>query len=73
MFKKKRFFGFPIPRPVSRRERVKFPVPHPNTGRGLPARVLHVPNLLPGVNSAGARAANQSAAWLSLCLSVIDI
>ena len=30
---------FPVPRPVPRGERVKFPVPHPDTGRGLPAGV----------------------------------
>ena len=30
---------FPVPRHVPLKERVKFPVPHHDTGRGLPAGV----------------------------------
>ena len=30
---------FPVPCPIPRGERVKFPVPHPDTGRDFPAGV----------------------------------
>jgi hypothetical protein len=41
----KTFSEFPFPRPVPRGEGVKFPVPRPNMGRGLPARVWWCPRI----------------------------